>query len=137
MKKFCKRWAFGLFLMLAAAAFAACSSDDDPQSEPILFTSAIVGEWIHSELTPTYSLYEQLTISEDGTFSISWIECGRSGESGGTYRVIGNRLTLYYKWGEEAESGDETVYPYTIAMPDEDTLVLIEEDGDTMTYTRH
>jgi hypothetical protein len=111
--------AVGFFILLTA-----CSSitPTPPQA-----TSPIVGRWTTggqmSQIGPSVT---KLSLNADGTFVLCFRSFLLWGSDRGKYRVEGNRLFL---------DGKKCACVDTFTL-DGDTLVVVEESGDTFRYHR-
>ena len=105
-----------LGLFVSVSLFSACSSDDD--------VNPIVGTWY----TEVYG-YEEITYNADGTCTYRDFKSDKktiSYSDTGTYKVDGNRLTIW--WNDEDDA-------LTITFSISGNKMTTSEDGGTV-WTR-
>lgn len=110
---------------IMSIAFVSCSKDGDDKKED---TPSIVGTWRHDFSTG----YILLVLRSNGT---GLLEEYDSGEIDYSYEI-----SYYYDKEQErymiVESESNKTYTYPIQYYNETTLVLINPDGKSQTYTR-
>ena len=99
--------------------FISCSDDEDFDS--------IVGPWAYEEK----GYYEEITFKSNGTFIIESEEYYRdewdSYTDKGSYELDGNKLIVFI---------DDEISIVTIVSLTSTKLVLIDDEGDSITYYR-
>lgn len=125
MKKNLLNWVAIALVFMLCISLPSCSKDGDDKKED---TPSIVGTWRHDFSTG----YILLVLRSNGT---GLLEEYDSGEIDYSYEI-----SYYYDKEQErymiVESESNKTYTYPIQYYNETTLVLINPDGKSHTYTR-
>ena len=125
MKKNLLNWVAIALVFMLCISLPSCSKDGDDKKED---TPSIVGTWRHDFSTG----YILLVLRSNGT---GLLEEYDSGEIDYSYEI-----SYYYDKEQErymiVESESNKTYTYPIQYYNETTLVLINPDGKSETYTR-
>jgi len=125
MKKNLLNWVAIALVFMLCISLPSCSKDGDDKKED---TPSIVGTWRHDFSTG----YILLVLRSNGT---GLLEEYDSGEIDYSYEI-----SYYYDKEQErymiVESESNKTYTYPIQYYNETTLVLINPDGKSQTYTR-
>lgn len=125
MKKSFSNWVAIALVFMLCISLPSCSKDGDDKKED---TPSIVGTWRHDFSTG----YILLVLRSNGT---GLLEEYDSGEIDYSYEI-----SYYYDKEQErymiVESESNKTYTYPIQYYNETTLVLINPDGKSQTYTR-
>lgn len=120
-----------MMIAMLCVGLCSCSKDDDKDStnstnlnRSSTNNSEIVGVWIWQE--DNYK--ETLSLNNDGSFSMAWIEGRSSNVESGTWAYDTNdkKLTLNTVVGEKPGS-----YTFTVKLAG-NTMTLVERDGDVL-----
>jgi hypothetical protein len=127
MKKNCF-WFLPVFVIttMLSINFVSCGGDNDKKNEPE--KASIIGTWRHDFSTG----YILLVFKKDGTGYIEEYDHGSIQYS--------NPIKYYYDDVKErymiVETDGDHTYTYPVQYYNETTLVLVDPDGKSMTYTR-
>lgn len=125
MKKSFSNWVAIALVFMLCISLPSCSKDGDDKKED---TPSIIGTWRHDFSTG----YILLVLRSNGT---GLLEEYDSGEIDYSYEI-----SYYYDKEQErymiVESESNKTYTYPIQYYNETTLVLINPDGKSETYTR-
>ena len=130
-----------LFIAVLLLGIASCGEDDEPAASG----GEIVGTWKSTHLKnenctdsnenfdlPDTSGMFELSLTADGTFSITLSQGGNAVTTTGTYTVTGDQI-------ESCTDGTPQECDSTTFTVDGDTLTIITQDDDclnTITYAR-
>ena len=121
MKTFFRNFFVILSVLTMTMGFISCSDDDKEDF------SSIVGTWAYEEK----GYYEEITFKSNGTFIIESEEYYRdewdSYTDKGSYELDGNKLIVFI---------DDEISIVTIVSLTSTKLVLIDDEGDSITYYR-
>ena len=125
MKKSFSNWVAIAFVLMLCIGLPSCSKDGDKEKED---TTSIVGTWRHDFSTG----YILLVLRSNGS---GLLEESDSGEIDYSHEIS------YYYDKEQGrymivENNGSKTYTYPIQYYNETTLVLINPDGKSETYTR-
>ena len=125
MKKNLLNWVAIALVFMLCISLPSCSKDGDDKKED---TPSIVGTWRHDFSTG----YILLVLRSNGTGLLEEYDSGEIDYS--------DEISYYYYKEQErymiVESESNKTYTYPIQYYNETTLVLINPDGKSETYTR-
>lgn len=125
MKKSFSNWVAIALVFMLCISLPSCSKDGDDKKED---TPSIVGTWRHDFSTG----YILLVLRSNGTGLLEEYDSGEIDYS--------HEISYYYDKEQErymiVESESKETYTYPIKYYNETTLVLINPDGMSETYTR-
>ena len=125
MKKSFSNWVAIALVFMLCISLPSCSKDGDDKKED---TPSIVGTWRHDFSTG----YILLVLRSNGTGLLEEYDSGEIDYS--------HEISYYYDKEQErymiVESESKETYTYPIQYYNETTLVLINPDGMSETYTR-
>lgn len=125
MKKNLLNWVAIALVFMLCISLPSCSKDGDDKKED---TPSIVGTWRHDFSTG----YILLVLRSNGTGLLEEYDSGEIDYS--------DEISYYYDKEQErymiVESESNKTYTYPIQYYNETTLVLINPDGKSETYTR-
>lgn len=127
MKKYLLNWMTILMVAIVNVGFVSCGDDDDDKNEEGI---SIVGTWRH-DFSSGYIL---LILKSNGKGLLEEYDSASGGIE------YSEEITYYYDKEKERymiiEKDGEYTYTYPIQYYNETTLVLVNPDGKSETYTR-
>ena len=127
-----------LLLLFTIISLTACtSSDNDTTETPTLPTTAetLIGNWTSQSTDDERSFLNRVTFTEAGEMSTYISLTGTDGTvvresvEGKTWTLDGNQITM-------TDTLDDEVDTITVTAVNQDSIIIVTPDGDSITFTR-